>query len=477
MTGITDNVQSGLADATSRLWNVLRRLPYRTIGLLLALAFVGLTWWGYSASPPYAPRASSEWSKGLPVGETSLNETSGAEATTHSTYLVWVDLARQLHYARLNRAAEVVADTFIAVPTFYPRSPQLATGLGNVLHLTWIDGEEQAVLKYVRLDITGRPQIDPVVVSLPGDEVELARLVHRSEGEVEIFWSGTAGIFHTTLDEAGELVHPTTLLVPGGATPNVQFDQQGKIHIAWIEAETSFNQSIHYAIFDPERRILSRPIQMASVFLRVGQSFDGLDLALDDEYGYIFWSITDRRDGASWTDYVTFPLGNPSAAVQSSLKLRGVEFIQNPFALDGQRSTTFVAMNGQVSSVGQSSQIVLALFRQGQFAGHQVVTASRDASLKPVLLADALGELHLVWIDSSGFNRYRVLYASTTDQAIQALNVITLWDVANTIVGSAMSLTLVIAFMPLIIAWSLLPTMWILAFYFATHEENLGTLR
>jgi hypothetical protein len=478
MTNTANNTSSGLAGVVLRLGEILRRLPYRTILLLLALAFVGLTWWGYSESPPYSPRASSEWSKGRPVGETSLNEAIAADATSHSTYLVWVDPSRQLHYARLDRGAEVVVDTFIAVPTFYPRNPQLVAGLGDVLHLAWLDGlEGQTALKYARLDISGRPQIDPVVMSLPDDPVELARLALSQGGQVEIFWSSTAGIFHATLDEAGQLVRPSTLLVPGGATPAIQSDQQGKIHMVWLEAETSYNLSVHYAVFDPEQRILSRPIQMSSVFFRVGQTLDGLTLALDKEYGYIFWSIIDRRDGASRMEYVTFPLGNPSEVAQSPLELRGVTFIQNASVLGGQRSRAFVTISGQVAGIGQGSQIALALFRQGQFDGHQVITASRDASLKPVLLTDVLGELHLVWIDTIGFNRYRVLYASTTGQAIKALNVITLWDVANTVVSTAMSLTLVIGFAPLMIAWSLLPAIWVLIYYFISHEEDLRSLR
>lgn len=477
MTNTANNTSSGLAGVVLRLWEVLRRLPYRTILLLLALAFVGLTWWGYSQSSPYSPRASSEWSKGRPVGETSLNETVAADATSHSTYLIWVDPSRQLHYARLDREAEVVVDTFIAVPTFYPRNPQLVAGLGDVLHLTWLDGlEGQTLLKYVRLGISGRPQIDPVVVSLPDDPVELARLTLSQGGQVEIFWSSTAGIFHATLDEAGGFVRPSTLLVPGGATPDIQSDQQGKIHMVWLEAETSFNQSVHYAVFDPEQHILSRPIQMSSVFFRVGQTLDGLALALDKEHGYILWSIIDRRDGASRMEYVTFPLDNPSEATQSPLELGGINFIQNAFVLDGQRSTAFVVISGQVAGIGQGSQIALALFRQGQFDGHQVITASRDASLKPVLLTDVLGELHLVWVDTIGFNQYRVLYASTTDQAMQALNVITLWDVANTVVSAAMSLTLVIVFAPLMIAWSLLPAVWALIYYFVTRREDLSSL-
>ncbi len=88
-----------------------------------------------------------------------------------------------------------------------------------------------------------------------------------------------------------------------------------------------------------------------------------------------------------------------------------------------------------------------------------------------------MGELHLVWIDTIGFNRYRVLYASTTDQAKQALNVLTLWDVADTVVSSAMSLTLVILFVPLVIAWSLLPAIVILVYYFVTGDEELRSPR
>ena len=476
---MTDYTQSRWAGALARLWDVLRRLPLRLILLVLVLAFVGLTLWGRTASPPFTPRASREWSKGQPIGETPLNETVAAQATSHSTYLVWTDPSRQLRFVRLNRPAQVVVDTFIAVPTFRPRSPQLAVGAGDVLHLTWLDElEGDSVLKYDRLDISGRPLFDPVTVSLSDEPAELARLVLNQQGGAEIFWSGRSGVFHTTVDEAGEIVRPSTLLIPGGGTPSVQADREGKIHLAWLEAESSSNQSIHYAVFDPEQRVLSsRPDQMAFVFLRTGQSLDGVTMALDDEYGYVFWSIVDRRDGASWTEYVSFPLNDPSNMVRSELRLGGVEFIRDAFFLDGQRSRAFVAVSGITSGTGPGAQIALAIFRQGQFIGHQVITASGDASLRPAILSDAMGELHMVWIDTIGFNRYRVLYASTTDQAKQALNVLTLWDVADTVVGSAMALTLVILFVPLMLAWSLLPAILVFVYYFATGDEKLGSFR
>lgn len=482
MTRLTENEPSGVVGVLLRVWEVLRCLPYRMILILLALAFVGLTWWGYtwgdSVSISYSPSASSEWSKGRPVGETLLNEAVAAEATSHSIYLVWVDPSRQLHYVRLNRQAEVMEDTVIPIPTFYPRSPQLAVGAGDALHLTWLDGiEGQNSLYYARLNITGRPQIDPVVVSLPDDLVELARLTLDREGQVEIFWSSTPGILHATLNDMGEVVRPSTLLVPGGATPAIQVDQQGKIHMVWLEAETSFKDLIYYAAFDPERRVLSRPVQVASVFRRVGQTLDGLTVALDNETGYIFWSILDRRDGTSTTEYVMLPLDNPSARAQFPVGLTGVGFIRDASVLEGQRSTAYVAVSGQAPDVGKGSQIALAFYRQGQFGGHQVITASRDASLKPSLLTDVLGELHLVWVESAGFNRYRVLYASTTEEAKKALNVTTLADVANSVVGAAMSLTLVIFFLPLMLAWILPPAVWIFAYFFATHDETLWSLR
>jgi hypothetical protein len=265
--------------------------------------------------------------------------------------------------------------------------------------------------------------------------------------------------------------------MPGGGTPSLQADGQGKIHVTWLEAEGSRNQTIHYAVFDPERGVLSRPAQMSLVFLRTGQSLDALTMALDDEYGYVFWSITDLRDGISWAEYVSFPLNDPSSLARSELRLGGLEYIRDPFFLDGQRSRAFVAVSGVVSSLGPGSQIALAIFRQGQFMGHQVVTSSGDASLKPALLADGMGELHLVWIDTVAFNRYRVLYASTTDQAKQALNVLTLWDVADTLVGAAMSLMLVVLFVPLVFAWSLIPAILILGYYFVTGDEALGSPR
>jgi hypothetical protein len=119
-------------------------------------------------------------------------------------------------------------------------------------------------------------------------------------------------------------------------------------------------------------------------------------------------------------------------------------------------------------------QVGLAVFNRGEFMGHQVISASKDASLKPSIVFDEELNLHMAWIDTAGFGRYNVIYASTSPRIKDALNKLTVKEVVDSVLGEAMKLLLVIGFAPLIVVWSFVPLAWLIVFYLLTGRQELS---
>jgi hypothetical protein len=90
---------------------------------------------------------------------------------------------------------------------------------------------------------------------------------------------------------------------------------------------------------------------------------------------------------------------------------------------------------------------------------------------------DPGGDLHLAWIDTAGFERYHVVYASTSPQARETLNRVTAYEVIDRILGTVMSAFSAIFFVPMILGWMLFPVLWLVVFTWTSHESEVASRR
>jgi hypothetical protein len=115
--------------------------------------------------------------------------------------------------------------------------------------------------------------------------------------------------------------------------------------------------------------------------------------------------------------------------------------------------------------------------QEGQIEGKEVVSATPGASLKPAVSVDGQGHLHLVWIDTAGFNHYRVIYASTAPQVGKVLNRITAGEVIDSVFSVGMGAISLVALVPFVLLWAL-PSFVVLVIYsMATNESSLDERR
>jgi hypothetical protein len=153
-------------------------------------------------------------------------------------------------------------------------------------------------------------------------------------------------------------------------------------------------------------------------------------------------------------------------------------FLAFPSATGGQQAELAVAFNARVYARNSDAlQIVVLTFREGRLVDYQIVNDSQAASLQPNVATDADHNLHLVWIDTAGFNRYQVVYASTSQQVKATLNQITMYDVVNKVLSMAMSAVSALFFIPLVLGWMLVPMGWLLISTLSTSASEVSDRR
>jgi hypothetical protein len=357
-------------------------------------------------------------------------------------------------------------------------------------------------------------QVDPFFISL-GDNAQSPNMAFNRQGEIEIFWTGQAGIYHITLSAAGETQSEPVLLVEGGENVSVQVDQKGKFHLVWRTKPGTSEESIYYASFDSEQDGLSQPEEMIKLRLRPGQSVQCVDVGMDNDTGYVMWVIQDARNVDSSAQYAFFPLEIPR---QKKIRDLELEVGGNPLSLRavrGQRETLLVALTETIMTEdGPQLQIGVIILSGEQTSGDQVwvpvrnrvsgnlrlvdsrlensvdnslavqsdwpdqylVTASERPSLHPSLVIDTQGNFHLTWLETGGFGVYQVAYASTSLAVKESYNRPTLWDVTDRALNLAMQFFMAVGLTPVLaIYWSLAPLGWLLLYLLFSGREHLTT--
>jgi hypothetical protein len=482
------------------------------IVLLAAIALIG---WGGAYIPPLTSSASEAWSRGKILGVTPVNVRVDVHTAPDGIFLCWVDLNDQLHMAQLGTRGQVISERTPALGTDVPRDPQLAVGPGGEIHLIWREtGGERSLLTYAQLNSTFSVRVDPFFISPVGDKAQSPNLAFNRRGEIEVFWSGQAGIYHTTLNAAGETLGEPVLLVEDGEEVSVQVDQKGIFHLAWLQT-LGANKAIYFASFDPDRRDLSQPEGMVQLVLKAGQTVPSLSVGIDTDTGYVLWVIQDSKSVFSKAQYAFFPLeiprqkkirdleldagGNPQGLwpVRGQFETLLIALTETVMTEDGpQLQIAIVPLHGEQTSGDQAwampgsrasgnLKLVVSGFRdlgaasqavQDDLSDQYIVTASERPSLRPTLVIDESGEMHLTWLESGGFGRYQVAYASTAAGVKEVYGRPTWWDVANRVLEIAMHFFMAVGLTPVLaIYWSLVPLGWLLLYLFVAGREHLTT--
>jgi hypothetical protein len=459
------------------------------VGVTLLILAVLVVW--ASSQTPMISRASEEWSRGQVIGQTPVKRQAALWAAQDgSLFLIWQNMGGELELAHIGADGQVLQDRVLSVGGDEAGDPRLQVGADGRLHLLWREGKyPHSTVRYALLNADGAPVSQPHTLSDPDNPVlDAPCLVADAEGRPHVIWADAAGIQWMVLSAEGTPLTEPISLSAAGRSPAVQMDQQGHLHLVWQQEVRAHVESLCYAVLDAKAgRIVSGPETIAQMVLRTGQGLGEPVIGLTSEMCYVFWVIQDFRYVASEGEYIVFPLGAPQSGQIEPLRLREGQYPDGLHVLAGaggsaeRQASLLVALSEsvpdpEIADVVRSQIAVLALDQDG--VQEQVVTASAQASLKPVLVADSRSNLHMAWLESAEFGRYRVVYASTAPQVLENYNALMLWDVLDAVFSNVFKLsTLIVALVAVLIMWGVLPFLGLVLYHLFTSEEVLITAR
>jgi hypothetical protein len=396
----------------------------------------------------------------------------------------------------------------LALGGAHPTSPRLSTSPDGVLRLMWTDNPRiPRGLFFARLTPEGQLLGEPRLLSEDDVRVSEYDVACNSDGSLDVFWATEVptegGIYHLRMLTDDRVSEPNRLLASGAAKPSLQVDRSGAIHLIWVEGTTLQDNTVYYAIYDPATGQLKDRARVG--FYRSGTGVVTYPpvLGLDKGAAYVFWASEGRGGssaGEAQTFMTSFPLGEPSfregevvevpdtakpeyqqvtgnlpyRQLASTTTGRPTGYLYMPSVLDGQNDELGLFLAGQFSSRNRTStEVAWAILAEGAVKGYQLPTRS-DGSARPVGVLDEGGDAHLVWLNASGFGRYDVYYASTSEMVRANLDRVSVQDVASDVLGALWNLVPALGFFPpVLLLWTILSFIWVVGFYIVKVEGGL----
>jgi hypothetical protein len=465
----------------------------RTILIVVGLAaLLAVIVWTATLRPSLIPRASENWSRGRILGLTPVSRPPAIRpAPDGGVFLVWPTLEGDLNLVHVGVDGETIFERTLPVRADSARDAQMVLGPEGRLHLLWRDeGTTPAEIRYAVVASDGSAVGSSLVLSHgEGMVADVPQLVRDADDRLHALWANATGIQHAVLTSEGGLVEDPTLVVPDGRSPSAGLDTAGRLQLLWQQTGPSRGVFILHAACTPQNRVWSEPEELAEVFLRTGQRLEGPSLGLTAEAVYAVWSIDDRRTASSLAYYVAFPLdGSRSAQIEDLDLMRG----WNPTDVSPADSveTPLWTVLSEISPEAEPTMLLETLFRSGDASAakpqialitlpqsqrpEEIITASRQASVKPTLIVGQAGNLHLTALEVAGTDRYRVIYASTAPGVLEAYNAITVYDVVNLVMSGLLQSSLfVLAVVPMLFLWVVVPLLCLLVYHWFSGAEEL----
>jgi hypothetical protein len=482
----------------------------RTLLALVMLA-LALIMSGCQTSGLKTPKVLPDWSRGHQVGVSALNWP--IDMVPEDDYVHMISVAadsKALHYVRLDGTGDIQVSTDVAVGGAHPSAARLLLNADGSLGVLWTDNPNiPRALFLARLSREGQLLTTPARLSPEGARVSNYAVARNLDGSHDIFWATDipteGGIYHLRVSDDAQTASANRLLVQNGGEPTLQVAADGMIHLAWAEEPTLRLNDVYYAVFDPSTGELGPKTRVGFYKTSTGLISYPPVLGLDNSTVYLFWALEQRGGGLvgagnAETYMVSFPLNRPAFMEALTVDIPGAarptynaaagslpyqrlasadagwptSLLYMPTTLGGQREELGVFLAGQVATRNQSSREVLwGIFSNGDLKGYQLPTKLGNA-LRPTGVIDGRGNVHLAWLNSAGFGRYDVYYASTSDAIKANLDGVTMQDRGMDFLNALWSLAPALGFFPpVLLLWSFASFFWIIIFYFVKTEGGL----
>lgn len=482
----------------------------RQIALIMIMLCLALTLAGCQEGALKTRKVLPEWSRGQQLGVAALNRPIHIVAEDDFAHLAWVAAeVNAPHYVRLSRSGEVEVSVDLDIVGAHPSDARLLLNADGSLAVLWTDNPNiPRALFLARFNRDGELLGAPTQVTPEEVRVSDYAATRDLGGNHHIFWANEipseGGLWHLQLSASGQVVSTSRLLFQHGEKPTAQMAADGMLHLAWLVEPISRLNHVYYAVFNPSTGQLGPETRVSLYKTATGLISYPPVLGLDDNMVYLFWALEQRggglAPGESHSYYVAFPLNRPHemepveigippfarpeySAATGSLPYQQLasaragwptSLLYMPAILRGQREELGVFLVGEVATQRQASrEVVWAIYANGELKGYQLPT-TLGRTLRPTGAVDASGNVHLAWLNSGGFGRYEVYYASTSDAVRANLDRVTIQDRAMDFLTVAWGLAPALGFFPpVFLLWTFVSFIWIVLFYFVKVEGGL----
>ena len=369
---------------------------------------------------------STVWSRSVSVGTSRFSIRPGADVLPDGSLLcAWAGLDGA-GLARVSAQGEVnqVAATFPGTgPGRDARGFEVATApAGGILLWTEThDGGQQ--LYQARLGADGRPVTGAGALALPVTAWAVARPATMTfdEPRAVLVQEGPRLRAFAVADDGG-----LTAFAAGPAVPDLCFldgvvDGQGTLHV--LATTKTTDSRYHFLYLTAQGGGFSAPLDVHDEIASDRNTLRQPGIALDRERVYFTWGVeeTRPRTGKAATWWLSFRRDAPAPVEPQRLRLVPTRWSQDPS--DMANDPVALSSDGDGISIAVSSMIMwtrLRVFQEiavvscaGQAQADTVAASfGRPASLSPALVAGDAGT-YAAWLDTAGFNRYRVCVAGT----------------------------------------------------------------
>jgi hypothetical protein len=393
-------------------------------------------------------------------------------------FLVWSNLDARLELVHIANDGKVALDRVLPVGLKAAHDPQLEVGADGRLHLLWREqGSSQADVRYTLLETDGTVVSQPQSLSGPVDgNVEISQLVRDAKGHIHALWTDDAGVWRAVLSQAGKMLGEPSLLIPEGFSPLVRVDDDGNLHIVWQQEPEINTRHIIYAALDLEKGELSDRQEITMLLLSTRLVLMDVAFGLTQDSGHVLWANWDRSFDHYSFRHASFPLDAPQ---QKQTNVRRLKLGDGPLeisTLDGQQTSLPVVLGENLMGPEGKLEHQLSLITMGaeEDQVEQVVTASTQASMKPILIEDKHSNKHLAWIETAGFGRYRVVYASTAPEVKKSYNAVTPQDALDAVFSGVFRLSTVFVSISVAFAtWAVAPLLVLAVYHLVSGNETL----
>lgn len=379
----------------------------------------------------------------------------------------------------------------------------------NRLHLLWIVDE---ALYGAVVDANGGELIEGPQILTGEDRVHSFDIAVGPDGVPVIWYAGprrSPGLMEIVLAPVNE---PPRLIDPLGVRPDIEFDDQDRLIGVWTHYPLGFGEiEFLYSVNEGGRFAQGRSMVVANPGVAPTAVMQGPVFSLAGGRAYVFWTIIHRTGlsaGTAQSTFVHFPVDDPrdSSAhltlliptaydlpyqeVEADypglnqrvlLPAQGIgrtSFITDLYDAETGGEDLFLVFSARANYLlrKQELQIGSLLIEKGAPTSYELISFSPAASMRPSVIQDQKGVLHLAWVEKGAGRGFKVYYTSTEPAMKQALARLTLEDVTRLVADSAFGIATGALLAPIAIGiWGIGPLV-LLAVTSLIRREDEGLL-